>query len=87
MSDAQVLLGVLALLLGVLSLLLLRRALAALLRFVLRALAGGGVLAALGALSAPLGLSLGVNWFNLTLLGLLGAPGLGLLLLLNWLLR
>ena len=86
MSDARVLLGVLGVLLGLTALIALRRAALALLRFALRALAGGGALAALGTLSGPLGLNLGINWFNLALLGFLCAPGLGLLLLLNWLL-
>ena len=45
------------------------------------------LLAALGLLSEPLGLHLGVNLFNVSVIGLLGAPGLGLLLLLNWLLE
>jgi inhibitor of the pro-sigma K processing machinery len=47
---------------------------------------GGGLLAALGLVSGALGIHLGVNLFNLSVIGLLGAPGLGLLLLLNWLL-
>jgi inhibitor of the pro-sigma K processing machinery len=40
----------------------------------------------LSTLGAPFHLHLGVNAFNLVLLGLLGGPGFGLLLLLNWLL-
>ena len=86
MKDAQLLLGALAVLGVLLGVALFWRWLRLLLRFTLRAGLGGGVLAALGALGGPLGLHLGVNAFNLTLLGLLGAPGLGLLLLLNWLL-
>ena len=31
-----------------------------------------------------LGLSLGVNLFNALVLGLLGIPGFGLLLMMNW---
>ncbi|WP_243152263.1 pro-sigmaK processing inhibitor BofA family protein [Pseudoflavonifractor sp. 524-17] len=33
-----------------------------------------------------LGISLGVNLFNALILGLLGLPGFGLLLLMNWML-
>lgn len=86
MTDVQALLTGLALLLILLTLALFWRLVRFLFRFALRALLGGGVLAALGPVSGALGLHLGVNAFNLTLLGLLGAPGLGLLLLLNWVL-
>lgn len=84
MRDAQLLLGAVAVLGVLLVLTLFWRVLRALLGFVLRAFLGGGALAALSA--APLGLHLGVNAFNLCVIGLLGAPGLGLLLLLDWLL-
>lgn len=80
-------LGALAAVCILLLALALRRLLGALGRFLLRAGLGGGVLAALTPLQGALGLRLGVNWFNLTLLGLLGAPGMGLLLLLNWLVQ
>ena len=55
--------------------------------------AGANSLLGLGALllvnlTAPLtGVSLGFNLFNALVLGALGAPGFGLLLLWNWLLR
>lgn len=62
------------------GLVLLRRPLAALLRLGVRWVGG---LAAL-ALLQPLGLSLGVNPVNALVLGVLGAPGFGLLLLLQW---
>ena len=65
---------------AVAALVLLRRPLAALIRLSVR-WAGG--LAALAVLQ-PLGLSLGVNPINALVLGLLGAPGLGLLLLVQW---
>jgi inhibitor of the pro-sigma K processing machinery len=32
-----------------------------------------------------LGVTLGVNWINALILGLLGIPGLGLLLMFRWL--
>lgn len=62
------------------GLVLLRRPLATLLRLGVRWVGG---LAAL-ALLQPLGLSLGVNPVNALVLGVLGAPGFGLLLLLQW---
>ncbi|MCD7757114.1 MAG: pro-sigmaK processing inhibitor BofA family protein [Clostridiales bacterium] len=52
----------------------------------LRTAAGGGVLAALEPFGGLLGLHLGVNLCNALVIGVLGAPGLGLLLMLNWLL-
>lgn len=65
-------------------LLLLRRPLGRLLRLLARSGAGLAVLAVLGHI-LPGGLpALGVNWVNALVLGVLGAPGLGLLLLLNW---
>lgn len=62
------------------ALLLLRRPLAALVRLGIRWAGGLGVL----ALLQTMGLSLGVNPINALVLGVLGAPGLGLLLLVQW---
>lgn len=62
------------------ALMLLRRPLAALVRLGVRWVGG---LAALAVLQ-PLGLSLGVNFINALVLGVLGVPGLGLLLLVQW---
>lgn len=64
-------------------LLVLRRPLLSLLRLLLRSAGGLAVLAVL----SPLGLSVGVNWLNALVVGLLGIPGLGLLLSLPWLVR
>ena len=86
MRDAPFLFWTLGALAALLILALCWRALRWLLRFALRAGVGGGLLAALGPVSGALGIHLGVNLFNLSVIGLLGAPGLGLLLLLNWLL-
>ena len=41
---------------------------------------------ALGLLAPVTGLTLGVNWFNALTVGVLGVPGLGLLLLVKWVL-
>lgn len=67
--------------------LLLHRPLGFLLRLILRSTAGLAVLAVLHNLGGILGISLGANLGNALVLGILGAPGLGLLLMLQWLLR
>ena len=75
-------------LLGVLAVLvLLRRPLARLLGLVWRSLGGLAALALLSPAAAALGIRVGINWINALVLGLLGVPGFGLLLLLQWLLH
>lgn len=49
-------------------------------------LLGLGALLLLNALSPLTGLSLGLNLFNALVVGILGIPGLGLLLLVQWVL-
>ena len=69
------------------GLFLLRRPLARLVHLTVRSL---GALAALVLLSPAvklLGVTLGINWLNALVLGLLGVPGFGLLLMLQWLLQ
>lgn len=66
---------------------LLRRAVAAVVKLALRTAVGAGVLAALSCVGGVIGLNLGVNLSNALVLGVLGAPGLGLLMMLNWLVR
>lgn len=63
---------------------LLRRPLGALLRLLARSAVGLAALGVLGQLGGLAGVTLGVNWVNALVLGALGVPGLGLLLLLNW---
>ena len=65
------------------ALLLLHRPLGRLLRLAVRSSVG---LAALALLN-QIGLGLGVNLVNALILGVLGVPGLGLLLMLQWVLR
>ena len=65
------------------ALLLLHRPLGRLLRLAVRSSMG---LAALALLN-QIGLGLGVNLVNALILGVLGVPGLGLLLMLQWVLR
>lgn len=77
--------------LGCLPLLLvpaLRRGLGRLLALAAKTLAALGALAALKAAGAgAVGLALGVNLFNALTVGLLGLPGLALLLMLGWITR
>lgn len=69
------------------ALLLLRRPAVQLLRLILRSSVGLAVLAAFAQVSHLVGVSLGVNLVNALVLGVLGIPGFGLLLLLQWALR
>ena len=73
------------LLLAVLA--LLHRPLGKLLRLVGRSSVALAFLAALSQMESVLGIHLGVNLFNALVLGILGIPGFGLLLLLQWVLR
>ena len=63
---------------------LLRRPLGQLLRLAVRSSVG---LALFSQVSPLIGVSLGVNPINALVLGVLGAPGFGLLLMLQWALR
>ncbi len=64
--------------------LLLHRALFSLLRLLGRTAVGLAGLLAFSLVGPALGVNLGVNLLNALVLGLLGLPGFGLLLLLNW---
>ena len=55
-------------------------------RVVLNSALGLGVLWLLNSTAPVTGLTLGVNWFNALTVGVLGLPGLGLLLLVKWVL-
>ena len=67
-----------------LALMALRRPLNALVHLAMRTGVGLGVLYALSLAGGSLGLRLGVNLANALVLGLLGAPGFGLLVLMDW---
>lgn len=69
------------------ALLLLRRPVARLLQLALRSSVGLAVLALFSQVSGLIGIKLGVNLVNALILGVLGAPGFGLLLMLQWVLR
>ena len=65
---------------------LLRKPLKMVLRVVLNSALGFGALWLLNATAAVTGISLGLNLFNALTIGVLGVPGLGLLLLVKWVL-
>ena len=69
------------------ALLLLRRPVARLLRLALRSSLGLAALALFSQVGQLFGVRLGINLINALVLGLLGAPGFGLLLMLQWALR
>ena len=75
-----------AVLVAVFLLVVLRRPLGRLLSLLARTGAGLVFLALFSHVSAFLGVSLGVNLWNAAVLGVLGVPGFGLLLMLHWLL-
>ena len=68
----------------VIALCLLRRPLGSLLRLTARTGVGLAFLSLFAPLGNCLGLGLGVNLFNALVLGALGVPGFGLLMLLKW---
>ena len=65
----------------------LQRPLRGLVRRVARTGAGLAILWLLSKVGGLIGVTLGVNLFNALVLGVLGAPGFGLLLMLPWALR
>lgn len=69
------------------ALLVLRRPLGRLWRLGVRSAGGLAALALLDPVGQLVGVTLGVNWVNALVLGVLGAPGFGLLLMLQWVLQ
>lgn len=69
------------------ALLALHRPLGRLLRLLVRSSVGLAVLAGLQQIGGLFGVTLGVNCLNALVLGALGVPGFGLLLMLQWVLR
>ena len=65
----------------------LQRPLRGLVRLVARTGVGLAILWLLSKVGGLIGVTLGVNLFNALVLGVLGAPGFGLLLMLPWALR
>lgn len=56
-------------------------------RLGLRSAAGLAALALFHPVGSLLGVFLGINWVNALVLGVLGVPGFGLLLMLQWVLQ
>ena len=71
----------------VLALAMLRRPLSGIVHLVGRTGLGLCFLTVFAPIGQFLGAGLGVNLFNALILGILGAPGFGLLLMMNWALR
>ncbi len=71
----------------VVTMALLRRPLRGLARVLARTGVGLAALYALSYVGSFIGVTLGVNLANALVLGVLGAPGLGLLLMVHWVLR
>ena len=69
------------------ALALLRRPLARLCRLGARSAGALALLAVFQPVGRLLGLTLGANWLNALVLGVLGLPGVGLLFLLQWVLQ
>ena len=65
----------------------LQKPLRSLARLLARTSAGLAILWLLSKVGGLIGVTLGVNLFNALVLGVLGAPGFGLLLMLPWALR
>lgn len=65
---------------------LLRKPLKSVLRLAVNSAVGLGALWLLNATAPLTGVSLGLNLFNAVTIGVLGLPGLGLLLLVQWVL-
>ena len=65
---------------------LFRRPLKLALRVVVNGALGLGALWLLNSAAPVTGLTLGLNWFNALTVGVLGLPGLGLLVLVKWVL-
>jgi len=77
---------VLAGILLLLGVMLLRKPVRLLFRLVVNTIGGFIGLFGLNFLGQFIGVSLGINWFNAIIVGIFGLPGVGLLLILQWLL-
>lgn len=82
----KIALGLVLLFLVVMCLRLFAAPLKLALKVLLNSALGFGAVWLLNLTTAVTGLSLGLNWFNALLIGILGLPGFGLLLLVQWVL-
>jgi len=69
-----------------LSVTIFRRPIGLLLRLVMNTIGGFIMLFVVNFLGGFIGISLGIGWFNAVIVGIFGLPGVGLLLMLQWLL-
>ena len=82
----KIALGLVLLFLVVMCLRLFAAPLKLALKVLLNSALGFGAVWLLNLTTAVTGLSLGLNWFNALLIGILGLPGFALLLLVKWVL-
>ena len=73
--------------LTIVALIILYRPVRWLWRLGLRSAGGLAALALFHPVGSLLGVTLGINWVNALVLGVLGTPGFGLLLMLQWMLQ
>lgn len=73
--------------LAITALLVLHRPLGRLFRLVVRSAGALAALILLHPVGQLVGVTLGANWVNALVLGILGTPGFGLLLMLQWVLQ
>ena len=73
--------------LTIIALIILHRPVRWLWRLCLRSAGALAALALFHPVGSLLGVTLGINWVNALVLGVLGVPGFGLLLMLQWMLQ
>lgn len=62
-----------------------RKPIKILLKLIINTVIGFAALFAINYLGAFIGIAIGINWINAIIVGLLGVPGVALILLLQWL--
>jgi len=76
---------ILVALFGLLELIVFRKPMKFILRLALSTLLGFAALFLINFLGGLIGISIAVNWINAAVVGILGLPGIALLLLIKWL--
>jgi len=76
---------ILVALFGLLALIVFRKPMKFILRLALSTLLGFAALFLINFLGGLIGISIAVNWINAAVVGILGLPGIALLLLIEWL--
>lgn len=70
--------------LALVLLIILRKPIKLILKLILNTVVGFLALFAINFLGAAIGISVAVNWINAVVIGVLGLPGVALILLLQW---